>query len=77
MLLVLLQQLLQFTIQQLLFPDVQLDHPLEVAGAVDIDVVTVEPQFLAGLMGQRHLHLDLDVTAAEHEADLVLLVVAA
>ena len=40
-------------------------------------MVAVEAQLLAGLVGQFDLHLDLDVTAAQHEADLVLLVVAA
>ena len=77
MLPVLLQQLLQLAIQQLLLTYVQLDHPLEVSGAVDVDVVAVEAQLLAGLVGQFDLHLDLDVTAAQHETDLVLLVVAA
>ncbi len=73
---VLLQQLLQLAMEQLLLSDVQLDHPLEVSGAVDVDVVAVKPQLLAGFVGQLDLHLDLDVAAPEHEADFVLLVLA-
>ena len=55
---VFLQQLLQLAMEQLLLSDVQLDHPLEVRGAVDVDVVAVKPQLLAGFVGQLDLHLD-------------------
>ena len=38
-------------------------------GLVDVDVMAVEPQLLAGFMGQHDLHLDLDVAAAQHKAE--------
>ncbi len=72
----LLQQLFQLAIEQLLLPYVQLDHPLEMGRAVDVDVVAVEAELLAGHVGQLDLHPYLDVAAPQHEADLVLLVVA-
>ncbi|MOA28725.1 hypothetical protein D3C78_1496890 [compost metagenome] len=40
-------------------------------------MVAVEAQLLAGLVGQLYLHPDHYVTAAQHEAELILLVVAA
>ena len=74
---VLVQQLLQFTVEQVFVADVELYHPLEVGRTVDIDMVAVEPQFLAGFMGQLHLHLDLDVTAAQDKAEFILFVITA
>ncbi len=63
--------------QQLLIAHIEFDHPPQVSGAVDVDVMAVETQLLAGLMVQLYLHLDLDVTAAQDKAQLVLFVVIA
>ena len=69
------QQLRQLTLEQFLITEIELNDPLEVGGAVNIDMVAVKAKLVASSMGQLDLHLDLYVTPAQYNAELVFLVV--
>ena len=57
----LLQQMGQLTLEHVGIADVQLDQPLEVRDAVDVDVMTVEPQALFADVAGFYFHADFDI----------------
>ena len=58
---VFIEQVRQFTLQHIGIADIQLNQALQMRGAVDVDVVTVQAQALFSNMTGFYFHADFDI----------------